>query len=496
MDGGAARWSLALRGCLAVGLMIGFYGLAALVVAVLLYIPYAEYVLIERFDLRIALFCLSGAAAVGWAVMPRPDPFVPPGPELHAAEQPKLFELLESVRAATGQGQPRNVYLVLQVNAWVGQRGGFMGVGSRRVMGLGLPLIQALTVDQLRAVVAHEFGHYHGGDTMLGPWVYNTRVGIGRTLERLEDSVIRLPFVAYGRLFFRITSAVSRRQEFAADALAARVVSAQALIGGLKQAHRAAEAFGSFWQAEFAPALNYRVRPPLAAGFARFLQHSSVAEGVDNALQAALATPTTDPDDSHPSLPERCAALESIGSGGERDARPAIGLLSNLPACERALLGIALDPELETFRDVEWREIPGLVWYPCWREEVQQQAKALTDATVADAAALCQDPRTRARALVVESGYLPGIEERIVMLHRVIGIAIAVALVDAGWTLSGDLGERVTCTREGETLEPFATIARSVSGELTAEAWREDCRRLDISGLPLMPAARRAGPAA
>jgi Zn-dependent protease with chaperone function len=217
--------------------MIGFYGLAALVLAVLLYIPYAEYVYLERVDLRIAFFCLTGAGALGWAVMPRPDPFVAPGPELHASEQPKLFELIESVRAATRQGQPRHVYLVLQVNAWVAQRGGLMGVGSRRVMGLGPPLIQAVTVEQLRAIVAHEFGHYHGGDTMLGPWIYNTRVGITRTVVRLEESVLRHPFVAYGKLFFRITNAVSRRQEFAADALAARVVSAEALIGGLKQVH-------------------------------------------------------------------------------------------------------------------------------------------------------------------------------------------------------------------------------------------------------------------
>jgi Zn-dependent protease with chaperone function len=34
-----------------------------------------------------------------------------------------------------------------------------MGFGSRRVMGLGLPLLQALNVSQLEAVLAHEFGH-------------------------------------------------------------------------------------------------------------------------------------------------------------------------------------------------------------------------------------------------------------------------------------------------------------------------------------------------
>jgi Zn-dependent protease with chaperone function len=99
-----------------------------------------------------------------------------------------------------------------------------MGVRSRRVMAVGLPLMQALTVDQLRAVLAHEFGHYYGGDTGLGPWIQKTRMGILRTIESLGERWIRLPFILYAKLFFRITNAVSRQQEFAADALAARVV--------------------------------------------------------------------------------------------------------------------------------------------------------------------------------------------------------------------------------------------------------------------------------
>jgi Zn-dependent protease with chaperone function len=64
-----------------------------------------------------------------------------------------------------------------RVNAWVMQRGGIMGFGSRRVMGLGLPLMRILTCAQFSAVLAHEFGHYHGGDTKIGPWIYKTRGG-------------------------------------------------------------------------------------------------------------------------------------------------------------------------------------------------------------------------------------------------------------------------------------------------------------------------------
>ena len=39
----------------------------------------------------------------------------------------------------TAQTMPEEVYVVNAVNAFVAQRGGIMGIGSRRVMGIGLP---------------------------------------------------------------------------------------------------------------------------------------------------------------------------------------------------------------------------------------------------------------------------------------------------------------------------------------------------------------------
>jgi heat shock protein HtpX len=77
---------------------------------------------------------------------------------------------------------PQDVYLIPEVNAWVARRGGVMGFGSRRAKGLGLSLLQILTVSQFRAVLAHEVGHYYGGDTRLGPWVYKARTAMVRTL--------------------------------------------------------------------------------------------------------------------------------------------------------------------------------------------------------------------------------------------------------------------------------------------------------------------------
>lgn len=89
---------------------------------------------------------------------------------------------------------PGEVYLVGDMNAWVAERGGLMGFGGRRVMGIGLPLLQLLSVSQFAGVLAHEFGHYYGGDTKLGPWIYKTRAAIGRTLAGLGDSMLAVAF--------------------------------------------------------------------------------------------------------------------------------------------------------------------------------------------------------------------------------------------------------------------------------------------------------------
>ena len=92
-------------------LMVGFYLLAVGVSAALLWIPYAEYVYLERVDRKIALACIGGAAAILWALLPRADKFTPPGPHLAKTDAPDLFEITERVARTTGPEMPADVFL-------------------------------------------------------------------------------------------------------------------------------------------------------------------------------------------------------------------------------------------------------------------------------------------------------------------------------------------------------------------------------------------------
>lgn len=479
--------SLILRGVLAITLMVGFYVLALAVAAALIYIPYAEIVYLERIHFKLVLGCLIGAAAVLWSILPRFDRFVPPGPELKLHEHPEFRDMITRVAADTSQEPPANVFVTLEVNAWVTERGGIMGVGSRRVLGIGLPLLQGLTVDEVRAVIAHEFGHYFGGDTKLGPWIYKTRAAIARSLENLsEDSWIRLPFVAYAKLFMRITNGVSRQQEFAADRVAARVAGAGTLSSALKKLGGISAAFDGFWRMEYSPVLQAARRAPLSGGFAAFLASPKIAARMGEISAEELLEPTESPYDSHPSTASRCEALEAMDSTGvQGDSRPATVLLSRLEDLERELLTACVDPEVGRAQPIDWNSVPQRIWIERWREEVTTQAGALAGHNVADLADLAADPSAVARAMKFQPGVLPSEEEKRAGALRLLGTALGVTLHNEGWTVAGAVAEPLTFHRAGEIIEPVELMGLLASDETARAAWPDRAQRLQIALLPL-----------
>ncbi len=333
--------SVASRALLALALMIGFYLLALGIVAALLAFPYLEVTHFHRIYFKLTIFCIVGAGAIFWAILPRADHFLEPGPRLTPQDQPELFHEISSVAQATGQANPEDVYLIPEVNAWVAQRGGIMGLGSRRVMGLGLALLKVLTVSQFRAVIAHEFGHFYSEDIKLGPWVYKTRATIARTLNALSQrsQILQLPFIWYGLLFLRISHAVSRRQEFTADALAAKTFGSRPMCEALLSLHGTALAFASYWTNEAVPVLRAGRFPKLLEGFEEYLHEEGVSRKMHELTEAELLSGESDPYDTHPPLRERLEALKELPEGEKAGADPsALTLLRDTPILEQDLL--------------------------------------------------------------------------------------------------------------------------------------------------------------
>jgi heat shock protein HtpX len=485
--------SILTRAILAVVLMVGFYVLALGIAAALLYIPYAEWAYAHRLHLKLGLACVIGAGVILWSILPRVDRFVAPGPRLTPADSPRLFAELTDVARAVGQAMPAEVYLEPDVNAWVAQRGGVMGLGSRRVMALGLPLMRVLTVSQLRAVLAHEFGHFYGGDTKLGPWIYKTRGAIVRTVtfladERGQGSVLQLPFLWYGKMFLRITHAVSRRQEFVADDLAARTVGARPLVEGLRVVHGFGPAFQPFWFQEVMPVLNAGFRPPLAEGFAQFVQAKGVSETIAEHLQEEIKTGKADPYDTHPSLKDRIAAVAHLPPGTPRpnDAAAAVTLLDDVPGLEQQLLaGMAGAQNAEQLKPLRWEDVGLQVCLPGWTRLVKPNQQALAGLSPEALRAHDFAAGGLGGRLVDPDGAPVPEENRAGLAISTVGAALALALAQQGWALESLPGLPITARRGAESVEPFTLIGALASGKLTPEAWQRQCAEIGLAGVAL-----------
>jgi Zn-dependent protease with chaperone function len=491
----ARRGSLAARAVLAVVLLVGFYALALAIAGGLLYLVYLMVAVANRVNARLLIAALIGAGAILWGIVPRPDRFEPPGPRLLPERHSRLFALLREVAQACRQSMPVEVYLVGDVNAFVTQRGGIMGIGSRRVMGLGLPLLRVLPVGQLRAVIAHEFGHYHGGDVALGPWIYKTRSAIGRTLDTLAragSSLLHKPFEWYGTLFLRVTMALSRRQETEADQLAARVAGTAQMCAGLKNVERASFAYAAYLQNEVGPVLGAGYRPPLAEGFARFFSARALASKLDAQVVEAMASEAANPYDSHPSLKERLSMLERASVVPEVASRlgddaSALELLDGVPALEAELVGfLMVDPEkAAALKPVGWEDVGERVYPELWKARADEHSKHLVGLT---AASLPVDRGAVLRWARPVLGARAPDEVAAVFAAFVMASALASKLVESGWRASALPGEDAVLKRDGKTFEPFLFV-RVATGTAPPEAWRDACRAAGVEDVALASAS-------
>ncbi|HEV2758302.1 MAG TPA: M48 family metallopeptidase [Acidimicrobiales bacterium] len=333
--------SLTGRAFLALAFLLGFYVLAGAVIGALVAANVALYAFAGRASGQLVIVTLVIVAALvrGVFFIARSDDTDLPGVPVDEHSQPELVELVHSVARDMGTAPPARILLVPEVNAAVTQTGGLLGFRpGERVMVLGVPLIHALSVDQLRGVVAHEIGHYAGGDTRLGALTYRAGASIYRTVENLGDHTFlgRL-FSAYGRRYLILSLRVRRQQELSADAAAVRLAGRDSHISALRRVEVTAFAFDHFVRFYLAPLWQKGYDAENAFEGYRALLADPAREAELAELEAAADEGVADRFDSHPSLAERVVHAGRLpeGASAEQDSRPAGLLLQNTDDVER-----------------------------------------------------------------------------------------------------------------------------------------------------------------
>ncbi|RSN12685.1 hypothetical protein DMB42_10865 [Nonomuraea sp. WAC 01424] len=469
----------AFRAVLAFSLLAGFYVLVGIILAAAVFF---DVLLVTDFRVRgltvaIALTLAAGAMVRALFMVGRRRSGEQPGVPVGREHEPALWQAVEDLSRRVRTAPPDEIRLVPEVNAAVSEDTRFLGMrATRRRMFIGLPLLQTLTVDEMRAVLGHELGHYSGAHTRLGAPVYRGRVSLVAVVQGLGDHpLLRRLFALYTKLYLRVSQAVSRRQELEADEFAVSIGGREAMAGALRKIHNTALAW-DLYAGDYLSLTGVGGARP-ASVFGGF--HALLNDPVRQAELARLSERPKEvsPYDSHPALADRLAAIERLPEPEQvPDPRSALTLLRDPDVAAEAVERSMWTPEaLAGLRPVPWDELVAQGVY------AGRNADALHDLAVAGQRVMgATRPYLDAAFESIARGRQAELEEQLrglgwkpseTLLAGVLGQALEAVLIrlgEARWTLSWS-GPARLLYEDGEEVS-LAEYAAQVAADPAAVA--------------------------
>ena len=406
-----------LRTLLAGGLLAGLYLVGALVVTfdlAILGLPVAGYLVLRDLlpagpvsGLVVAVASYLVLGTVLWltlaaivtgqrAVNRMGEPWRSIG--LPETGTEPLRALVAEVCAAAGTAVPRHLCVTAASNAAAAQLIGWPRRNrGGRALYLGLPLLAAMSVDELRAVLSHEMGHYAGGHARASALAQRGAVALDAIRDAFQMLLVTPPkgkslrfkplmtlswwllllyalvgywaFTAYATLYWRLSFALRRSQEYDADQIAESIVGAAELGAALRRAQAVSAAWRDFQARYIVPMRRAGCVPDAAFDVFGAMVADGAYRDVMLACERESGRQATAPTDTHPCLADRLARLdEGAGGGGARG-----GAAAGTGGADGRLSGLTLVPVLA---DWEWRaaavtqtmESPGQQALRSWEE--------------------------------------------------------------------------------------------------------------------------------
>ena len=191
--------------------------------------------------------------------------------EITRQDQPQLFDFIDRLADEARAPRAHKVYLSARVNAAVFYDLSLLNliIPSKKNLEIGLGLVNVVTLGELKAVLAHEFGHFAQRSMAVGRWVYISqqiaghivarRDALDKLLQQLSRLDLRIAWVGWmlSIIVWSIRSmmdvlfrgvllaqrALSRQMEFQADLVAVSLTGSDALIHALHKLNAADDAW-------------------------------------------------------------------------------------------------------------------------------------------------------------------------------------------------------------------------------------------------------------
>ncbi|GAA5175745.1 hypothetical protein GCM10025771_08730 [Niveibacterium umoris] len=195
----------------------------------------------------------------------------PDAVEITEAEQPRLIAFLHRLADEAGAPRPRKVFVSARVNAAVFYDLSILNLlfPSKKNLEIGLALVNVLSLSEMKAVLAHEFGHFAQRSMAIGSWVYIAqqvashviakRDALDELLQFIASIDLRVAWVGWLlqsivwsirslmdmllRVVVLAQRALSRQMEFQADLVAVSLTGSDELVHALHKLQAADDAW-------------------------------------------------------------------------------------------------------------------------------------------------------------------------------------------------------------------------------------------------------------
>jgi Zn-dependent protease with chaperone function len=297
--------------------------------------------------LIVGVIVLSSLWAIAKSVLVRGKD-EDPGEKLALGEHPRLRAVLDEVAARIGTRPVDSVYVTPGTEIAVLERGGLLRQlrgKSERCLVLGAAVLDGMRVRELKAILAHEYGHFHNEDTAGGGFA----IAVRRSLMTMAVHLVRGRAASnlnpawwfvkgFHSAFLRVSQGASRLQEVLADRWAAFAYGSEAFVSGLRHVIERSVRFDSHVDASLGEVVA--AKQPLANLYAFVPQKAADPAAIDAAVEQALARPSS-PFDSHPRPADRIAWVTRIAAPSPEetpiDAEDAWALLADRKVIEERM---------------------------------------------------------------------------------------------------------------------------------------------------------------
>ena len=186
------------------------------------------------------LLALGGVAAIVAKIFHKTQSSnVVEGEVLTEAQAPLLLRRIKHLADRMRTPVPDHIVAGIDTNFFVTQAP--LTVGGKTLTGrslfMSIPLLRVLSMQEADAVLGHELAHFRGGDTQASALLGPKLMQYDQYVEGMRTgglTVVVYPFMQLYRTIFQLAlSTDSRKREFRADYMAAKLVSPEAIAQSL-----------------------------------------------------------------------------------------------------------------------------------------------------------------------------------------------------------------------------------------------------------------------